>query len=88
MTSKIESSQTSDSAAEDIPTQCEGYRCSNKNTSAPKVLQKSSANCASTPTSEFYNQQITDTFNRLKEIFPAEATEEHRNQLWNIAETA
>jgi hypothetical protein len=88
MTSKIESSQTSDSAAEDKPTQCEGYRCSNTNTSAPKVLQKSSANCASTPTSEFYNQQITDTFNRLKEIFPAEATEEHRNQLWNIAETA
>jgi hypothetical protein len=36
----------------------------------------------------FFNQQITDTFNRLKEIFPAEATEEHRNQLLNIAETA
>jgi hypothetical protein len=88
MTSKIESLQTSDSVAKDIPTQSEGYRCSNKNTSAPKVSQKSIANCDSSPTSEFYNQQITDTFNRLKEIFPAEATEEHRNQLWNIADTA
>lgn len=58
------------------------------NTSSPKVIPNFNANCAVPSTSNFYNRQIADTYARLNEVFPNEATEEHRNQLWNIAETA
>ena len=51
------------------------------------LVRNSDINCALT-TSHFYNQQITDTFEKLKEVFPKEATEENRNQLYIIAETA
>ena len=60
----------------------------NVNTSSPKVIPNFNANCAVPSTSNFYNRQIADTYARLNEVFPNEATEEHRNQLWNIAETA
>jgi hypothetical protein len=60
----------------------------NVNTSSPMVIPNPSANCVVPSTSNFYNRQIADTFARLREVFPNEATEEHRNQLWNIAETA
>ena len=53
-----------------------------KNIITPEVKQKQST------TSSFYNRQITDTFERLSELFPSEATESHRSKLWDIAETA
>ena len=82
-------SQQSNSAVEIIPTlESVGFQCPNINTSTSKVLHNESANSALPKTSEFYNRQIHDTFEQLREVFPKEATEGHRKMLWNIAETA
>ena len=83
------SSKQSDSAVVITPTlKRVRFHCPNVNKSTPKVIQNPDAKCASTSTSNFYNRQIADTFERLSEVFPNEATKEHRDQLWKIAETA
>ena len=82
-------SHQSDSALKINPTpKVVRFSCPSDTTSPPKVAENTGTNCALSSTSNFYNRQITETFDRLREIFPEEATTEHRTQLWKIAETA
>ena len=87
--SQGESNQKLDSTVDNVPaTKRVSFQDQKFNTSPPEVEISQGANCTLSTTSSFYNRQIAETFERLSEVFPNEATEANRSQLWNIAETA
>ena len=87
--SQGESNQNLDSIVDNVPTTKRiSFQDQKFNTLPPEVEISQGANCTLSTTSSFYNRQIAETFERLSEVFPNEATEANRSQLWNIAETA